>query len=54
MIVNKTTEWPVSMARLQFESTKPIDPEHDFSLDLKLVEMLNHDDLFFERSGNSE
>ena len=47
MIVNKTTEWPVSMARIQFKSAKPIDPEHDFSLDPKLVEMLNHDDLFF-------
>ena len=54
MITNKTTEWPVSMARIQLESTKPINPERDFSLDLKLVEMLNRNDLFFERSGNSE
>jgi hypothetical protein len=29
------------MARIQYESLKPIDPEHDFSLDPKLVEMLN-------------
>ena len=42
MIPNKTTEWPVSMVRIQFKLTKPIDPEHDFSLDPKLVEMLNH------------
>ena len=44
--VNKTTEWPVSMVRIQFELTKPIDPEHDFSLDLKLVKMLNCNDFF--------
>ena len=23
MILNETTEWPISMARIQFESTKP-------------------------------